>query len=175
MPALYLALLLAFQAPPSDSGALLCRDKATAIRLAGADAVTSAMIPAGWCYEESESDGVSARPSGVPGVVVSLDWYHPYRDAVYKDFRVRIREEVRFIREQNTNVHIRNFTQGGLPAVEVRARARGGRRLVYTYIGFQPPGERGSLFVLVLDEPPTASHLDTYRAIVRSIRIKKEE
>jgi hypothetical protein len=174
MPVLYLALLLAFAALPSDTRPLVCREKAMAVRLAGADAVTSATIPAGWCYEEAESDGISARPRDVPGVVVSLDWYHPYRDAVYEDFNARLRKEVRFIREQNTDVRTRTFTHEGLPAVEVRARAKGGRRLVYTYIGFQPRGERGSLFVVLLDEPPTASHLNAYRAIVRSIRIKHE-
>jgi hypothetical protein len=173
MPALYLVILLAFQTA-SDTQALICRHSPTAVRLTGADAVTSAMIPKGWCYQET-SDGVSAQPNDVRGVVVNLDWYHPYRDAAYADFRARIREEVRSIRETKTSVHTRNFIQAGLPAVEVRARERGGRRLVYTYIGFQPPGETGSLFVVILSEPATASHLDTYRAIVRSIRIKPED
>jgi hypothetical protein len=181
MATLFLGLVLwlhasaAHEALPSPD-ALRCHDVATEVHLMGADAITKVTIPSGWCYEETDSAGVNVQPSGTRGVTLNLDWYHPHRDAVYDDFDSRIKEEVRFIRETNSDIQIRRFTQAGMPAFEVRARERNGRHLVYTYIGFRRRGELGHLFVAILDEPSTVSHrhLDTYRAIVRSIRITTE-
>jgi len=185
MSPLLLAIVLALSSavqttsapePPAVSAprdAPVCRDTASDVHLAGADRVTTVVIPKGWCYEETGSNGVNAHPRGAPGVTLNLDWSRPHRDSVYDDFDARIGEEIRFIRTTNTDVRTRRFSHGGFPAVEVRARQRDGQRIVHTYIGVHARGELGRLFVVMLSGPPTAfpRYLDAYRAIVRSIRI----
>jgi hypothetical protein len=144
-----------------------------------ADYLLSFQPPGGWTVEPSSDGAEWTSGHSINDANVNLDWYKPYRDRTYHDFRARIREEARGAKRIGKDVRARYFTIDGLSCAEVRYRdPRLHRVNVIIFIGVPATKEFGELFLVFFDGPDSrggSAHMAEYLDMVRTMRVEHDD